>query len=413
MDVRIFQFNGCNKCYNETLLLKEDSQYSIRFVSDPKNWKEEKIDISVITGYLVPDDLKYLNKIKANSEKIIAYGNCATTGGVFALANQKGHDVTPLQNLIGDSQNIKGCLGEIEELKNTIDGKEISKFKNLCEVCSRKATCEYLEEIKRQIELDDSETCFNDLGFLCSGFIAEECKEKCIDYNTPCRGCKPSVDRSGIRMLGLFGTLAGNIEIATEHSVKGATDKLADEDDNLTESLPDIVGNFFRFTLPTSGLPKGRIPSSGTLLEDVFIGRLIEEIPLISGLLGGNKSISLTLKFIESYEKANEIKVSEQVKKFRSELLILEEELEIAIDKEDSTKYKEVTEKIRKIAGNMNLSNLYFGGFKTKINDSDNFNDYKTHIFEIVEGTYKNGSVEYKIDSEGILTEIKIKEGLV
>ncbi len=413
MDVRIFQFNGCNKCYNETLLLKEDSEYSIKFVSDPKSWKEEKVDVSVIAGYLVPDDLKSLNKIKANSEKVIAYGNCAATGGIFALANQKGHDVTPLQNLIGDSQNIKGCLGEIEELKNTIDGKEIPKLKNLCEICSRKATCEYLEQIKRQIELNDSSTCFNDLGFLCSGFIANECKEKCIDYNTPCRGCKPSVDRSGIRMLGLFGTLAGNIEIATEHSVKGATDKLADEDDDLTDGLPDIVGNFFRFTLPTSGLPKGRIPSSGTLLEDVFIGRLIEEIPLISGLLGGSKSISLTLKFIESYEKANEIKVSEQVKKFRGELLKLEGELQNAIEKEDSTKYKEVTEKIRKIAGNMNLSNLYFGGFKTKINDNDNFDDYKTQIFEVVEGTYKNGSVEYKIDSDGILTEIKIKEGLI
>jgi len=87
--------------------------------------------------------------------------------------------------------------------------------------------------------------------------------------------------------------------------------------------------------------------------------------------------------------------------------------LQDAIDIENSTKYKEVTEKIRKIAGNMNLSNLYFGGFKTKINDNDNFDDYKTHIFEIVEGTYKNGSVEYKIDSDGILTEINIKEGLV
>jgi coenzyme F420-reducing hydrogenase gamma subunit len=413
MDVRIFQFNGCNKCYNETLLLKEDSEYSIKFVSDPKSWKEEKVDVSVITGYLVPDNLKQLSKIKANSEKVIAYGSCASTGGVYALANQKGHNITPLQNLIEDSQNIKGCLGEIEELKLAIDGKEVPKLKNLCEVCSRKATCEYLDEIKRQIELDDSETCFNDLGFLCSGFIANECKEKCIDYNTPCRGCKPSVDRSGIRMLGLFGTLAGNIEIATEHSVKGATDKLADEDDDLTEGLPDIVGNFFRFTLPTSGLPKGRIPSSGNLLEDVFIGRLIEEIPLISGLLGGSKSISLTLKFIESYEKANEIKVSEKVKKFRKELLKLEDELQNAIDKEDSTKYKEVTEKIRKIGGNMNLSNLFFGGFKIKINDNDNFDDYKTHIFEIVEGTYKNGSVEYKIDSDGILTEIKIKEGLV
>ena len=128
--------------------------------------------------------------------------------------------------------------------------------------------------------------------------------------------------------------------------------------------------------------------------------------------MGGSKSISLTLKFIESYEKANEIKISEQVKKFRSELLTLEDKLQNAIEKEDSSKYKEVTEKIRKIAGNMNLSNLYFSGFKTKIN-GDNFDDYKTQIFEIVEGTYKNGLVEYKLDSDGILTEIKIKEGLV
>ena len=413
MDVKVFQFNGCKKCFNESLLLKEEAKYKVEFVSDPKNWKEEKVDISVITGYLLPNDLKQLEMIKNNSGRVIAYGDCPATGGIFALANQKGHNVTPLTNLIEDSNSVHGCLGEIEELKLAIDGTDVPKLKSLCEVCSRKATCDYLEEINRQIELEDSETCFNDLGFLCSGFTSTECKEKCIDYNTPCRGCKPSIDRSGIRMLALFGTLAGNIEIATEHSVKGATDKLGDNDDDLTDSLPDIVGNFFRFTLPTSGLPKGRIPSSGTLLEDVFIGRLIEEIPLITGLLGGAKSISLTLKFIESYEKANKIEVSEQAKKFRNELLKLEDELQNAIDKEDSTKYREVTEKIRNIAGNMNLSNLFFGGFKTRINDNDNFDEYKTNIFEIVEGTYKNGSIEYKIDSNGILTEIKLEEGFL
>ncbi|MHA1459787.1 MAG: hypothetical protein ACTSQR_09025, partial [Promethearchaeota archaeon] len=113
------------------------------------------------------------------------------------------------------------------------------------------------------------------------------------------------------------------------------------------------------------------------------------------------------------YEKANQIEVSGHVKKLRTELLKLEDDLQKAIEKEDATKYKEITEEIRKIAGNMNLSNLFFGGFKTKIADNDNFDEYKTHIFEVVEGAYKNGSVEYKIDSDGILTEIKIKEGLV
>jgi len=413
MDVKIFQFNGCKKCFNEALLLKEGAKYKVEFVHDPKNWKKEKVDISVITGYLLPSDLKQLEMIKNNSNRVISYGDCSVTGGLFALANQKGHDVTPLSNLIEGSNSVYGCLGEIEELKLAIDGTDVPKLKSLCEVCSRKATCDYLEEIHRQIEINGSETCFNDLGFLCSGFTSTECKEKCIDYNTPCRGCKPSIDRSGIRMLALFGTLAGNIEISTEHSVKGATDKLGDEDDDLTNSLPDIVGNFFRFTLPTSGLPKGRIPSSGTLLEDVFIGRLIEEIPLITSFLGGSKSISFTLKFIKSYEEANQIEVSDQTKKYRNELLQLEKDLQIAIDNEDSANYKEITDKIRFIAGNMNLSNVFFSGFKSIIDTNDDFNEYKAQIFDVVEGTYKNGAIEYAINPDGIITEIKINEELL
>ncbi|MFX0003901.1 MAG: hypothetical protein ACFE9C_15710 [Candidatus Hodarchaeota archaeon] len=411
MDVKVFQFNGCNKCFNEIILLKENSKYSVQLISNPKNWKEEKVDVAVITGYLLPEDKEILEKIKANSKRVIAYGNCTTTGGVFALANQRGHSVIPIKRIIEPIIEVNGCLGEIEELKLAIDGSKRPQLKNLCDVCQRKRTCHYLDEVHRQIELNESNTCFNDLGFLCNGFIAKECKERCIDYNTPCRGCKPSVERSGIRMLGMFGTLMGNIEVATEHSEKGATDKLADAEDDLTQSLPDIVGNFFRFTLPTSGLPKGRIPSTGTLLEDVFTGRLIEELPLISGLLGGDKWISLTLKIIESYEEANEIEVSEETKKNRNKLLQLEKQLQNAIKEEDPKLYRKVTDDIRTIAGNMNLSNVFFGGFKSQIKDNDNFEEYKTQVFDVVEGTYKNGIIEFTIDPIGIVKEIKIKEG--
>ncbi|MFW9970576.1 MAG: hypothetical protein ACFFDF_10270 [Candidatus Odinarchaeota archaeon] len=410
MDVKIFQFNGCNKCFNETILLKEESKYKVEFIQDPLTWKEEPVDVSIITGFLLPENKNILSKIKSNSKKVIAYGNCATTGGVFALANQKGYEISPLNKFIEDAININGCLGEIEELKFEIDNNDLPIAKNLCIVCGRRKTCDYLNEVKRQIELEDTETCFNDLGYLCNGFVSKECKERCIDYNAPCRGCKPITERSGIRMLGMFGTLMGNIEVATEHSEKGATDKLADRDDDVTENLPDIVGNFFRFTLSNSGLPKGRIPSSGTLLEDVFTGRLIEELPLISGLLGGDHSISLTLKIIETYENANNIEVSEQTKKYRKDLLALESELQKAIQSKDPNQYKKITEKIRKIAGNMNLSNLFYGGFRSQIDDKDNFEDYKTHVFEVVEGTYKNGSVEFTIDPIGIVKEIKIKE---
>ena len=158
-------------------------------------------------------------------------------------------------------------------------------------------------------------------------------------------------------------------------------------------------------------MPKGRIPSEGSLLENVFTGRLIEELPLISGLLGGDRWISLTLKIIESYEKANNIEISEETQKIRKKLLKLEDDLNNAINEEDPKKYRQVTEEIRKIGGNMNLSNVFYGGFKSQIEDNDKFEEYKSHVFDVVEGTYKNGSVEFTIDPIGIVNEIKIKEG--
>ncbi|MHA1235457.1 MAG: hypothetical protein ACTSQL_10280, partial [Promethearchaeota archaeon] len=119
------------------------------------------------------------------------------------------------------------------------------------------------------------------------------------------------------------------------------------------------------------------------------------------------------LKFIESYEEANQIEVSEQTKKYRNELLQLEKDLQKAIDSEDSANYKEITDKIRFIAGNMNLSNVFFSGFKSIIDTNDDFNEYKAQIFDVVEGNYKNGAIEYTINPDGIITEIKINEGLL
>jgi hypothetical protein len=58
----------------------------------------------------------------------------------------------------------------------------------------------------------------------------------------------------------------------------------------------------------------------------------------------------------------------------------------------------------------MNMSNMFYGGFKSKIDENDNYEDYKTHVFEVVEGAYKNGSIEYTINSDGIIQEIKVKE---
>jgi hypothetical protein len=135
-----------------------------------------------------------------------------------------------------------------------------------------------------------------------------------MNANAPCRGCKPKVNRSGFRMLGMFATLMGNIEVATEATGKGGTDKLADEPDLITQSIPDCVGSFFRFTLPDASLPIGRNKSSNSIISDVMIGRRIEEIPMILSLIGGSNFITYTLDAIKAYESG---KTSKFQKKFK------------------------------------------------------------------------------------------------
>ncbi|MHC1590795.1 MAG: NADH-quinone oxidoreductase subunit B family protein, partial [Candidatus Helarchaeales archaeon] len=278
MKVGIFQFNGCEKCFNETLYkccAVEGSQINdVVRVSDPKTWQGDALDAAVITGYLTAEDEPTLKKISDHAKKMVAYGSCATTGGIFGLSYQKGNEIMPLHNFYPKAVDVNGCLGEVEELSEAIKGQSFSKTRALCKVCARKSDCDYVEEVQRVIDVEENpEVCYNDQGLMCMGFIAIECKEACVNYGTPCRGCKPMVDRPGFRMMGMWGTLLGNIEVATEATGKGGTDKLADEDDEVTEANPDVVGQFFRFGLADSIMPVGRQTSTGNIYSDIFVGR--------------------------------------------------------------------------------------------------------------------------------------------
>jgi hypothetical protein len=352
-----------------------------------------------------------MNLIKKNAKKIVGFGSCSVMGGVFGLAYQKGKNIRPLSVFTDARIEVPGCLGEIEELVEIVEKGEYEHKQALCKVCSRKSTCDYLSEIVRQIEITpDDESCFNDLGFLCNGYIARECKERCIAFGTPCRGCKPSVDRSGMRMLGMFGTLAGNVEVATEATGKGGTDKLADEDDDLTDSLPDVTGNFFRFSLADGILPPGRIGSAGNIYADIFTDRLIEELPLISGLIGGLNAVALSLDIINAYEKGTGITASDLTQQLRNALQNAENSLNEAVKNQDIQEYHNNEQEIRKIAGNMNLSNLFYGGFKTQIEGQEDFDSYKSSIFDVVAGEYKGDFVSYAIDDKGKVSAFQIEK---
>lgn len=408
MKIAVFQFQGCKKCFHETLLLQAHKSHQVTWIEDPAHWKSESIDIAIITGYLLPSDRDLILKVTKNIHQIIGFGNCPISGGIFGLGYQKGYKFLPIKKLIPNTVELFGCLGDVDELLEILEKKDHDKLKPLCNICGRSSQPKYLEHVTRFLDPQgDPHACFNDQGFLCNGYIARHCKEMCVSYGAPCRGCKPSIDRSGIRMIGMFGSLMGQIEVATEATGKGGTDKLADRDDDITAGVPDVTGNFFRFDLTTSTLPLGRQPSSGVLLHDVMKGRLLEELPLLLGCIGGSKAISLTLHALQAYEKVpeNELSISEITQTLRNKLLEFEKQLQSAIQSRKSSTYQSVTQGIRSIAGNMNLSNLFYGGFRTPIQGYDGFDQYRAKTFDFHAGTYSDGPIRYSIDDNGIITD--------
>ncbi|RLI64309.1 MAG: hypothetical protein DRO88_07725, partial [Promethearchaeia archaeon] len=92
MKVGIFQFNGCQKCFFESMLLKEYSHLDVQYISSPSEWNEKALDIAVISGFLTPEDQHIMEKITKNATNLISYGSCAVTGGIFGLAYQKGKE---------------------------------------------------------------------------------------------------------------------------------------------------------------------------------------------------------------------------------------------------------------------------------------------------------------------------------
>ena len=156
-------------------------------------------------------------------------------------------------------------------------------------------------------------------------------------------------------------------------------------------------------------MPIGRQPSTGSVTNDIFIGRLIEELPLITGVMGGKNFISLTLDAIEAYEKgtAEDFEISTKTSELRQSLLAYETKLTTAVTANEATAYRALTSEIRKIAGNMNLSNLTFGGFRTPIDGADEFDTYKLQVFEPRAGDYESegGRVKYSLDEKGIITK--------
>jgi F420-non-reducing hydrogenase small subunit len=114
-----------------------------------------------------------------------------------------------------------------------------------CEECPRKRDVKKLRKFVRPHEIvQDPEICLLEQGMICMGPATRAgCGAKCVQAGVPCRGCygpPANVRDQGAKMAS---AIAGVLD--TDDPAEIAA---------LIDSIPDPIGTFYRFTLPSSTL---------------------------------------------------------------------------------------------------------------------------------------------------------------
>lgn len=236
--------------------------------------------------------------LRRKSQYLIAYGSCAHLGGIPGLANQfereemlrfnyetspsvvnerhtrpqlvfeeEGrrphlpelrHVVRALNQVVDVDYYIPGCPPTPGLTKAAFEallsgnlppkGAVLAPDTALCEECPRRTSkpvdVSFVEFSRPHQKLLDPETCFLTQGVVCMGPATRSgCGAQCTCGNMPCTGCFGPTSRVRDQGAKILSSLCANI---------GAKDEK--EINRVLENIPDPVGAFYRYGLPTSRL---------------------------------------------------------------------------------------------------------------------------------------------------------------
>ncbi|WP_456482495.1 NADH-quinone oxidoreductase subunit B family protein [Methanopyrus sp.] len=244
----------------------------------------EDVDVVLIEGGIRNEEnVEVAEEFRERAEIVVAVGACACYGGVPGLANLYSNEellrtvyvetastenedgvipsegvpeltwrVHPLSDVIDVDHELPGCPPEPDLIADAItailDGRESElPTTNLCEECPRKKEETVIHEIRRPVEGEpDPDRCLLEQGYPCMGPATRAgCGARCPEAGVPCAGCAGptgGVPDQGAEMMSAIASIFR-----------------ADVDDvdpsELVESVPDVVGWFYRFTLAGSLVP--------------------------------------------------------------------------------------------------------------------------------------------------------------
>jgi F420-non-reducing hydrogenase small subunit len=270
---------------------------------DVEGWADGEIDVCLFNGAVRNSEQLHLARLLRRKSKVmVAFGACASFGGIPGMANQfdkqsifdavygdrytastsnpegtrplprqrvpEGEltipdffdDVYALHQVVPVEYFVPGCPPTPQTIWTAVTaivtgklpppGAVIASDKALCDECKRtKSEKPKVAEYRRPQEfIPDPEQCLLEQGLTCMGSATRGgCGALCPAVNMPCRGCygpMPNSLDAGADALAAITTI---LDEGDEDKVKAKVDR-----------IPDPMGTFYRFTLPVSLL--GRSP---------------------------------------------------------------------------------------------------------------------------------------------------------
>lgn len=263
---------------------------------------DKAIDVCLFNGAIRSSENEEMaHLLRAKSKVLVAFGACASFGGIPGLANQstKGevfdyayakspstdnpegtrpqtsyevpegtltlpgfyNTVKTLKQTVPVDYFVPGCPPMPEQIWNvveTIVGGQLpapgavlgASDKALCEECPRVKEEKKVKRFFRPHEIiPEPERCLMEQGIVCAGAATRAgCGARCIKANLPCRGC--------------YGPPAGVVDQGAK--MLSAAASIIDSEDpseieRILEGIVDPLGYFYRFGLPSSLLRRARL----------------------------------------------------------------------------------------------------------------------------------------------------------
>jgi len=276
--------------------------------SDLKELEDKEIDITLYHGTIRTTEHEEIARIlRKKSKVLIAFGSCSCFGGIPGLCNltnkqqifntvygenlsvankenifpeeklliNKNKSITlphlfdtgkTLKQLVDVDYFIPGCPppmplieGLIPLMKDVLGGAQLPEKgtvfgskKTLCDECPLKKENKMISKIVSLVSTAiDPDRCLLEQGILCMGPVTRGgCEARCIKVLMPCRGCMGpmlEIEDQGVAMISAIASILG---------VKDEENLTDQQIEDLLSGIKDIIGTFYRFTLPDALLNK-------------------------------------------------------------------------------------------------------------------------------------------------------------